>query len=268
MTDWSIIQADAMKLLPKLPDGSVDLIITDIAYESMELHRKRGTTTRLKESNSSSNKWFETFSNYLIPPLFDQFERVLKNNGVMFFFCDETTMDLVKWQQNISHPGCRMSNGCRKCVCGLKYWKSINWTKTTLDGERVRAGTGYHFKAATEEIMYFEKGKVRLKGDGPDSLWLSDVIPDSLPGARVTGYPTEKPVEVIDRLLRPVAEGIGSKLTVLDPFCGSSPVGESAVRHGHKYIGIDLSGDACDVSRTRLAAIDAEPKPQQQELEL
>jgi site-specific DNA-methyltransferase (adenine-specific) len=48
---------DAVDWLRDLPAESVDLLITDPAYESLEKHRAVGTTTRLKHSKASSNDW-------------------------------------------------------------------------------------------------------------------------------------------------------------------------------------------------------------------
>lgn len=47
---------DAITWLRTIESNSVDLVITDPPYESLEKHRKIGTTTRLKNSKSSSNQ--------------------------------------------------------------------------------------------------------------------------------------------------------------------------------------------------------------------
>ena len=44
----SIPQASAFDFLKELADESVDCLITDPPYESLEKHRAVGTTTRLK----------------------------------------------------------------------------------------------------------------------------------------------------------------------------------------------------------------------------
>lgn len=49
--DFNLQQADALDWLRELPSESVDLIVTDPPYESLEKHRKVETTTRLKHSN-------------------------------------------------------------------------------------------------------------------------------------------------------------------------------------------------------------------------
>ena len=68
---------DAVGWLRDLPAESVDLLITDPAYESLEKHRAVGTTTRLKHSKSSSNDWFTIFPNARFPELFCEMFRVL-----------------------------------------------------------------------------------------------------------------------------------------------------------------------------------------------
>ena len=52
--------------------GTIDLVVTDPAYESLEKHRAVGTTTRLKVSQGSSNPWFPVFPNVRFGELFEQ----------------------------------------------------------------------------------------------------------------------------------------------------------------------------------------------------
>src|ERR687898_782462 len=69
---------DAVEWLRGQPGESVDLLITDPAYESLEKHRAVGTTTRLKHSKASSNDWFTVFPNARFAELFGEVFRVLK----------------------------------------------------------------------------------------------------------------------------------------------------------------------------------------------
>jgi DNA modification methylase len=47
--EYLLTRGDAVDWLRQLPDASVDLLITDPPYESLEKHRAIGTTTRLKQ---------------------------------------------------------------------------------------------------------------------------------------------------------------------------------------------------------------------------
>ena len=92
----SIFNCDAVEWLSSLDSESVDLLITDPPYESLEKHRKVGTTTRLKVSKSSSNTWFEIFPNSRFESLLVEIYRVLKKNTHFYLFCDQETMFFIK----------------------------------------------------------------------------------------------------------------------------------------------------------------------------
>jgi len=158
-----ILVSDAFELLRGLAPESVDLVVTDPPYESLQIHRARGTTTRL------TTNWFTTVPNERLPELLREVYRVLRPDRHFYLFCDEVTADVIKQQQKVG--AARLPNGGRKCSCGFVYWKEIVWAKTTLDGGRIRGGTGYHYRAASERILFFEKGKRALNDLGtPDVL--------------------------------------------------------------------------------------------------
>ena len=89
MSNNKLVKSDAVEWLKTLEDESVDLLITDPPYESLEKHRSKGTTTRLKMSKSSSNQWFKIFPNDRFPELFAEIYRVMKNNTHFYLFCDQ-----------------------------------------------------------------------------------------------------------------------------------------------------------------------------------
>lgn len=147
------------------------IFVTDPPYESLEKHRKIGTTTRLKVSKSSSNEWFSIFPNSRFGELLAEMYRVLKNNRHLYIFCDQETMFHLK---PIAEEA------------GFKFWKPIVWNKMAI-------GMGYHYRAKYEFVLFFEKGKRKLNNLG---------IPDILEAKRVMrGYPTEKPVDLIKILI-------------------------------------------------------------------
>jgi DNA modification methylase len=91
-----LAQTDAVAWLRGLPAESVDLVVTDPPYESLEKHRAVGTTTRLKHSKASSNDWFAIFENARFPALFAELFRVLRRNRHLYLFCDAETMFAAK----------------------------------------------------------------------------------------------------------------------------------------------------------------------------
>src|SRR5262245_55648802 len=107
-------ERDAVEWLNGLPAASVDLVITDPPYESLEKHRAIGTTTRLKHSKSSSNDWFSIFPNQRFPELFRAVHRVLKRDAHFYLFADQETMFVAK-------PIAE--------AAGFKFWKPLVWEK-------------------------------------------------------------------------------------------------------------------------------------------
>src|SRR5438128_11287261 len=229
-----IVVSDAFELLRSLAPESVDLVVTDPPYESLQIHRARGTTTRL------TTNWFATVPNERLPELLRETYRVPRHDRHFYLFCDEVTADVIKQQQKVG--AARLPNGGRKCSCGLVYWKEIIWAKTTLDGARIRGGTGYHYRAASERILFFEKGKRPLIDLG---------IPDVLLAARstVTG-PAVKPNAVVRTLL--LQSSTAGEL-VVDPFCGTGVVGVEARAHGRRLLLGDIDLAYLDASLAGVA---------------
>src|SRR5512139_2466216 len=93
---FQLTQGDAVAWLKTLPAASVDLVITDPPYESLEKHRAIGTTTRLKHSKASSNDWFSIFPNARFRELFNELYRVLARNSHFYLFCDAETAFVAK----------------------------------------------------------------------------------------------------------------------------------------------------------------------------
>src|SRR6187551_1294192 len=109
---FGLDQLDAVDFLRTLPSASVNLVITDPPYESLEKHRAIGTTTRLKHSKSSSNDWFAIFPNSRFEELFAEVYRVLRRNTHFYLFCDPETMFVAKPEAE---------------KAGFKFWKPLIW---------------------------------------------------------------------------------------------------------------------------------------------
>lgn len=228
MIDLWLHQGDATDWLKSLPDASVDLINTDCAYESLEKHRKVGTTTRLKQSDASSNEWFQIFKNERFPEFFREAYRVLKKDRHFYFYCDEETADVAK-------P--------IGVAAGFKFWKALVWVKVGSKNRcKLDPGMGYHYRSSKEFILFFEKGKRKL-----NSLAICDVLP--VPKIR-NGYPTEKPVE-LNRIL--IEQSTKPYEVVADPFMGSASAGVAAIESGRSFWGNDLSPKSLDLARKRLS---------------
>ncbi|WP_192879900.1 DNA-methyltransferase [Haemophilus haemolyticus] len=219
MYNTQISNLDAIDWLKTLDSSSVDLVITDPPYESLEKHRKIGTTTRLKQSKSSSNQWFEIFPNKRFEELLIEIYRVLKKDSHFYLFCDQETMFVIK---PIAEK------------IGFKFWKPIVWDKVAI-------GMGYHYRARYEFILFFEKGKRKLNN-------LS--IPDILVEKRIVrGYPTEKPINLAKVLIE---QSTKENELIIDPFCGAGFVGVAAKLLNRQFYGNDTSLEAITIATDRI----------------
>jgi site-specific DNA-methyltransferase (adenine-specific) len=225
---YEVAQADAVEFLRALPSESIDLIVTDPPYESLEKHRAIGTTTRLKHSKASSNDWFMIFPNARFPELFVEAHRVLKRDRHFYLFCDQETMFVAK-------PAAEQ--------VGFRFWKPLVWDKSKI-------GMGYHYRSRYEFILFFEKGKRRL-----NDLSIADVI--TCPRLR-GGYPAEKPVKVSEVL---VTQSTHPGELVLDPFMGSASAGEAVLASSRSFLGCDIRPAAVEISLARLSRLGATRDP-------
>lgn len=261
-----VVQCDAVRLLQDMAGETVDLIVTDPAYESLEKHRSKGTTTRLAQSEASSNEWFSIFPNHRFVGLLEQAYRVLRKERHMYVLCDEETASIVV---SIAES------------VGFYFWKTVIWAKTKKGSEpdpeaedlddHLSIGMGYHYRNTTERIVFLEKRSTDYrpplrgtglfvvehafpsKGDPPGKgRQLRDRgMPDLIPAPRVrNGYPTEKPVGLLRKLVEQSSE---PGELVVDPFGGSGSTAEAALSCGRDVVTGDLSPKSIEAMTARLA---------------
>ncbi|MFD6830584.1 restriction endonuclease subunit M [Streptomyces sp. TSRI0384-2] len=91
---------------------------------------------------------------------------------------------------------------------------------------------------------YLDEGK----GVELQSLW-SDIDALNSQAAERLGYPTQKPLVLLERI---IAASSNSGDVVLDPFCGCGTTIDAAQKLGRKWIGIDVTTLAIDLIDARL----------------
>ena len=106
-----------------------------------------------------------------------------------------------------------------------------------------------------ERIPYMAPGLVgpekAARGKLPTDTWWHTIV--SPTGKEKLGYPTQKPLGVLERIVRASSPPGG---LVCDFVAGSGTTGEAALRHGRRFILADSSPEAFEVMRRRFAACD------------
>lgn len=103
-----------------------------------------------------------------------------------------------------------------------------------------------------DRIPYMAPGLVTpekaARGKSPTDVWWHTIVPTN--GREKTGYPTQKPLGIINRIVR-VHSAPGD--VVLDFFAGSGTSGEAAATHGREFVLIDSNPEAAAIMAKRLA---------------
>ena len=106
-------------------------------------------------------------------------------------------------------------------------------------------------------LHFTSKGGIRykkyldeMKGRPAQSLW-DDINALNSQAKERTGYPTQKPLALLDRIIKASSN---EDDIVLDPFCGCATACVAADRLNRKWVGIDLSPLAAKLVRQRIQA--------------
>ena len=210
-----VYQASADKLLAALPDRSIDLVITDPPYVSVN----RGTS-----ASSHLRDWFVDGLTWpQIARVLAIARRKLKPDGVLMAMTN--------------------NDGLRDAIGALERAGFIGIRTITWD--RGYPGLGGGLRHQTEFV---------LVGRLPGSRTLAgvDLVSVAAVGPGTAGrYPTAKP----DGLGRELAviSGIGPGSLVVDPFCGSGALLVGAAERGATVVAGDVSKRAVQQAGPRLA---------------
>ena len=85
-------------------------------------------------------------------------------------------------------------------------------------------------------------------GQIPSTLW-DDIPPVAAHSKERVGYPTQKPLALLERIIR-ASSNEGD--VVLDPFCGCATACVAAENLGRRWVGIDISPKAVELVNMRL----------------
>lgn len=104
-----------------------------------------------------------------------------------------------------------------------------------------------------DRIPYMAPGLVgpekAARGKTPTDTWWQTIVSPN--GKEKTGYPTQKPLPILERIIR-ASSRPGD--TVLDFFAGSGTTGEAALKLGRSFILVDENPEAINVMKKRFAA--------------
>jgi site-specific DNA-methyltransferase (adenine-specific) len=275
-----IVQGDNLEVLRRMPAGSVALIYIDPPFNTgrrqsclrmktvrdeagdrvgfgghryrTELVNAAGSEAAAGGKTAGYADQFDDFLGFLRPRLL-QAHRVLTPTGSLFFHIDYREAHYCKIMlDEIFGRECFQNEivwaydyGAR----ATKRWpaKHDNILWYTRDPER------YTFNLdACDRIPYMAPGLVgaqkAARGKTPTDVWWHTIV--SPTGKEKTGYATQKPLGILERIVR-VHSNPGD--LVLDFFAGSGTAGEAAAKNNRAFCMVDQNPEAIAVMQRRLA---------------
>ena len=242
----NLMQGDCLERMKEIPDGSVDMVLTDPPY---------GTT---------QCKW-----DSVIPfePMWEQLKRITKENGAIVMtasqpFTSALVMSNVKmfkycwvWEKSkatghlnakkrplVAHEDVLVF--CEKPTSYFPQGLQKKETPTVSRGGRGRKGDG----SSGDVYGLANKDAIQTHTGYPRSVVRIGV------DMRAEFHPTQKPVALMEYLIKTYTnEGE----TVLDFTMGSGTTGVAAKSLNRSFIGIELGPDYFNIAKERIDAVEA-----------
>jgi DNA modification methylase len=144
---------------------------------------------------------------------------------------------------DITGPGGKAKGNPRFEVMGVtRYWRfsEEKMAQMIREGRVVQAKPG----AVPRQKRYLDE----MPGVSLQDVW-TDIAPLGAQAEERIGYPTQKPLALLERILESSSEP-GD--LVLDPFCGCGTTIHAAERNGRRWIGIDITEKAIKTIEDRM----------------
>ena len=272
----TIYFGDNLTFLRQMPSESIDLIYIDPPFNTGRSQgRTRIKTVRAEDGEGDRtgfggesyktialghSAYADEFDDFLafIEPRLREAYRLLKPTGSLYFHIDyheahycKILLDGIFGRDNfLNEIIWAYDYGGRS----KKRWPAKHDTIFLY----VKDPDNYTFNwEEVERIPYMAPGLVseekRKRGKFPTDVWWHTIVATN--GKEKTGYPTQKPLGVLRRILQASANP-GD--VVLDFFAGSGTTGEAALERGCSFILMDNNPEALRVMRERFAEVDVE----------
>jgi site-specific DNA-methyltransferase (adenine-specific) len=267
-----IVLADNLEVLASLPDDSIDLVYIDPPFNTGKRQTLRRLRTvrdpvggdrtgfggrRYRTIKLGSQSYLDIHDDYLefLEPRLVEIRRVLRPSGSLYLHLDPREVHYAKVL-------------CDAVFGRGSFLNEIIWaydygarTKRRWPAKHddilvyVKDVDRYWFDAeAVERIPYMAPGLVgpekAARGKLPTDTWWQTIVPPG--GSERTGYPTQKPVAVLRRVVSASCPVGG---VVADFFAGSGTTGAAALELGRRFLLVDSNPQAVAVMALRLGGV-------------
>ena len=244
---------DCLKILPTIPDNSIDLIVTSPPYDN------------IRDYNNSSSWNFDTFEN-----IANKLQIILKDGGIIVWIVNDATI-------NGSETGTSFKQALYFKEIGLNIHDTMIWKKETSPFQH-----NNRYINVFEYMFILSKGKPKTTNlikdrknkhggtiiHGTQRQKDGSLIPHSRNGFKIkeygnrfnvwkinsekankTNHPAVFPLELVSDHIKTWSN---ENNTVLDCFMGSGTTGIACKNLNRKFIGIEIDKKYFDIAKNRI----------------
>ena len=242
----TLIEAESYLVLRTMPDASVDLIYIDPPFNTGQTQSRRDLSYADEfESSLAYQGWLSL--------RLREAHRILKSTGSLFLHLDWREVHYAKVALDAIFG---RSSFINEIVWSYDYGgrPKNRWpTKHDTILWYTKSPANYTFNYdEIDRIPYMAPSLVgeekAARGKTPTDVWWNTIVPTN--GKEKTGYPTQKPLGILNRLVR-VHSNPGDNC--LDFFAGSGSFGQACADNGRHVTLIDNNPQALAVMRHRFA---------------
>jgi site-specific DNA-methyltransferase (adenine-specific) len=269
--DLTVHFGDNLSVLTGFPESSVDLIYIDPPFNTGKAQTRRSIKTvrddagdrtgfagrryrTLEVGTRSFNDAYDAYLSFLEPRLVRARE-VLKPNGSLFFHIDyrevhycKVLLDEVFGRDSFMNEIIwAYDYGARTKSKWPPKHDNILWYARDPDHYQFHLDECDRVPYLAPSLVGAEKA---ARGKTPTDTWWHTIV--SPTGREKTGYPTQKPLGILERIVR-VHSSPGDVL--MDFFAGSGSFGEAARRNGRQCVLVDNNPAAMEVMAKRFAGL-------------
>ena len=232
---WCVVEGDALDIARQLPSKSVDAIISDPPYASVE----SGSSALVKRKNGAGSISLKDtqFFQVWLDQHFIEWNRILKQSGSIWISCDMMGVACVE------RSALRV---------GMKHPTVGVW-------DRERMGMGWLLRKSFELFSVIPMANFDRTTASETDVWRHPYGPSD----RKSGHPAEKPVALMRRAVKLLTK---ENDIVFDPFVGSGSTGVACVSMKRRFVGCDRDNHWATYARSRIQSTDNSAQPAQRSL--
>ena len=231
---YKLLQGDCLELMSKIPDKSIDLIVTDPPYLMSNISGG-GTINNVKKLNKSLTDLknnTDITQGYDIELFGNEFIRIMNEINI-YLWCNKAQIpEYFKFYVD-KH----------KCKFDIICWHKTNALPTYSN----------KYLTDTEYLLYFRKGRGKCFPQSYDDAKTYYIAPINHKDKKLYGHPTIKPLDITEKIIRNSSK---ENNIILDPFMGSGTTGVACINTNRNFIGMELDENYFAIAKNRIEEIE------------